>query len=205
MFDIMSKVLKHLYLAKLENLLYINIFENKLFRIYISPDSSKLSLKPNSDFLNNYKTNSEDIDFIVKINKIRKDHSFLRGSSFDFIIKSDFNEVDLNLNSFFRNSRKSSFKTRKCLNSLFVSSLQSVSFSNKPINLNLPFSEPNKIFIKKSLFEPKWKSLKFFKEENCYRILGIEPNQLQMKKWGFPYLSNNILDGVILVSRGKNY
>ena len=203
MFDILSKVLKHLYLANLENLLYVNIFDNKLFRIYISPASSKLSLDPNYENINNYKTNSEDIDFIVKTNKIRRDNSFLHGSSIKFIIQSDSKESDISQKSILRSSLKSSFKQSKNLNKLFVSCLSSYSFANKSIDLKTPFTEPKKIFIKKSLFEPRWKYFRFFKEENCYRILGIEPNHLQLKKWGFPYLSSNILDANIIVKRGK--
>ena len=64
-FDPISKVLKHLYLASLENLLYATIFEGKLFRMYITQNSVKLSTDPNSIDLNNYKTETNSFDLIV--------------------------------------------------------------------------------------------------------------------------------------------
>ena len=203
MLDIMSKVLKHLYLATFENLLLVSIFENKLIRIYISPESSKLTVQPSIASFQNYQTNKNDIDFIVKINNIRKDNSFSSCVSTNFIIESEVDPI-VNNGDFFKKARKPSINSSKPINKIFVKGLLSYSFSysNGPIFLNFSSFFPDKIFISKSIFEPRWKTLKFFRDENCYRILGLEPDKLQWKKWGFPYLSADVIDGLLVPRQG---
>lgn len=202
-FDPLSKMLTHLYLGSLKHLLFVGIFGESLFRIYVSPDSHKLFLDNASAKPNPYLTNVDQVDFSIKFNRIRENKTFLKSTTIDFCIQSNDRETGApNFNQMF--VRQPSYHTSPPSNSLFCKSLLASPFSyaNRPLNLNLKFFSPHRVNLKKSLFDPQWKHLTFFREQNCLRIIGIQPDKLQLKKWGFPQLAPDISDCVIVRDKG---
>lgn len=202
-FNMAFQTLEHLYLGSLQNLAAVGIYRDRLFRIYISPDSNKLSLNPSSVAAAQYQTNKEDVDFIVKFNKISKTRKLTVSNRVEFQIDSDFPfKGSSNPENFFLGHPNQ--KNRLSPNSLFCKGLSKsgFSFANAPVNLELVFFDPFRLRLQKSIFDKRWNFIRFFRQKKCFRLLGVESNMLHLKKWNFPCLSSNILDCIVMREQG---
>lgn len=204
-FDPVSKVLTHLYLGFLKHLLYVGMHGQSLFRIYLSPNSQKLSLENPPNQSSPYTTKSGPVDFTVKYNQIRQNNTFLKSKTVEFSVQSKPQDAGpANPSQMY--ARQPSYRMQSPGDSLFCKSLlgSPFSYANRPSNLSLMFFSPHRVNFKKSMLDPKWKLLKFFCEQNCPRIIGIQPDILLLKKWGFPCLAPEISDCVIIPQNGSH-
>lgn len=206
LFDPLSKILKHLYLASLSNLLYVSIFDGNLCRFYTSQESVKLSTQPETLKMDNYNTVTDEFDLIIKINKIRANSTFANCITSNFSISREERQSFIHHEQV-KILRQASLKKAKSPNLLFCETLLAAPFSSslQPINLNLELFDPESVELKRSLFDLKWTNFQVFRQQNCFRILGLEPESLHYKKWSFPMIYPNILGAVIVPDPGKDH
>jgi hypothetical protein len=200
----MSKILKHLYLASLKNLLYVTIEQNCLYRLYSTEESVKLSAHPNNLDLDNYRTGKDDLDLIVKSNFIRPNNTFSNAVTRNYSVLREEN-VSYVKHEQMLFLRQPSYQKPKSSNFIFCETLLKApfSFACRSMNLRLLTFNPGSVEMHRSLFDLKWKSFHIFREQNCLRILGLEPQSLQYKKWSFPLIYPNILESVIIPDEGR--